>query len=277
MLSCNVYDFYVAQKAYVVGSLRTDGNKWSEMVAYENAALGSELQGDLHLVLVSDADLRKISIHPDEYVLALKAYWQNPKYFNKDALRKNAIIVVIGTSDGKTVSWGRATTGMPLGNERMITEIRNSFEGVSFTPESVIGSIRGYFEVYGQKVKSDHEVKGRLDSVIWGLELKETRFRRVSMSANDPDDFGQGFKYLANEIQLTGFQHGMILFFALLGCSGVWWIATVHGTRDPRNHDGPFNINDIESWWKSQWRQTKIWMRDQKNNIAGKASGRKSR
>lgn len=246
-LERGVQDHYMAKKAYAAGtSLRTDVGAWSERAAYLNAALGSELQGDLHLVLVHDADIRKAASTPDEYILALKAYWQNPKYFEKDALSKNAIVVVVGTGDGQSVSWSRATTGMPLGNERMTTEIRNGLVGVPLTPEAVIGGVRGYFEVYGQKVKSAQEVKGRLSSVIWGRELKETLFRRVSMGGGNPDDFGQGFKYLANEIQLTGFQRGMILFMSLLGCGVVWWAAAANGIREPRSCSGPFDINRIE-------------------------------
>ena len=276
-LSHGLHDYYMAQKAYCIGpTLHADVGAWSERVAYLNAALGSELQGDLHVVLVQDADLGKVGSSPDEYFLTLKAYWQNPKYFQKDALSKNTIVVVVGTKDGQSVSWSRAMTGMPLGNERMITEIRNGLTGVPFTPEAVIGGIRGYFEVYGQKVKSNQEVNGRLASIIWGRELKETRFRRVSMSAKNPDDFGQGFRYLANEIQLTGFQHGMILFLSLLGCGVVWYAAAAHGIRDSRNHSGPFDVNRIEEWWKSQWRETRAWTRVQKTNIADKIGRRRT-
>lgn len=276
-LSHGLYDYYLARKAYAVGpTLHVDVGAWSEKVAYLNAALGPELQGDLHVVLVHDVDLGKVGSTPDEYVLALKAYWQNPKYFKKDALSKNTIVVVVGTKDDKSVSWARATTGMPLGNERMITEVRNTFPNVPFTPEAVIGGIRGYFEVYGQKVKSEPEVKGCLYSIIWGWGLKETRFRRVSMSAKDPDDFGQGFRYLANEIQLTGFQHGMILFLSLLGCGVVWFAAAAHGIRDSRNNSGPFDANRIEEWWKSQWRETQTWVRVQKTNIADKVGRRET-
>jgi len=276
-LSHDLYNYYMARKTYSIGpTLHTDIGAWAERVAYLNAALGPEFQGDLHIVLVHDVDLGRVGSSPDEYIMALKAYWQNPKYLEKNALSKNAIVVAIGTSDGQSVSWGRATTGMPLGNERMITEIRNSLKGVSFTPEAVVGSIRGYFEVYGQRVKSDQEVKGRLCSIIWGRELKETRFRRVSMSAKDPDDFGRGFTYLANEIQLTGFQHGMILSLSLLGCGAVWLVAVVNGIRDPRNRSGPFDLNRIEEWWELQWREARIWVRVQRNNIADKIGRRRT-
>ncbi|OGN30666.1 MAG: hypothetical protein A3I26_03520 [Candidatus Yanofskybacteria bacterium RIFCSPLOWO2_02_FULL_43_10] len=276
-LSHGLYDYYMARKAYSVGpTLRVDTGAWSEKVAYLNAALGSELQGDLHVVLIHDADLRKVGSSPDEYALTLKAYWQNTKHFQKDALSKNTIVVVVGTKDGESVSWVRAMIGMPLGNERMITEIRNSLVGVPFLPEAVIGGIRGHFEIYGQKVKSSQEVNGRLGSIIWGRELKETRFRRVSMSSKDPDDFGQGFRYLANEIQLTWFQHGMILFLSLLGCGVVWYAAAAHGIRDPRNHSGPFDVNRIKKWWKSQWREMRAWIRVQKTSIADKVGGRRT-
>lgn len=276
-LSSDIYSYYMANKAYSAGiNLRADMKSWSERVAYLDAALGPELQGDLHLVLVNDADLRKAGSTPDEYILALKAYWQNPKYFEKNALSKNAIVAVVGTKDGQSVNWSRAITGMPLGNERMLTEIRNGLEGVDFTPDAVVGNIRGYFAVYGKKVKSAEETSGRLSSIIWGRQLPETRFRRVSMTAKDPDDFGRGFTYLANEVKLTNFQRGMILFLSLLGCGAVWLAAVIHGRRDLRNNPKPFDVNRIEGWWKSQWRETRTWLRVQGSNIADKF-GRKRR
>lgn len=275
LLSKDVHDFYSATKVYFVGSLSADRDLWTEKVAYVNAALGSELQGDLHLVLINDSDLRKTGSNPDEYLLALRAYWQNPKYFQKDALSKNTIVVIVGTKDSATVSWARALTGMPLGNERMVVEIRNSLEGTEFTPEAVVGNIRGYFEVYAQRVMNAHEASGKLDSILWGLNLKETRFRRISMTAKDHDDIGTGFEYLANEIKLTDFQRGMILFVSLLGCLGVWLAAAVHGIRDPRKHSAPLDLNRIEEWWKSQWRETRLWAIALGHNLADKVGKRR--
>ena len=86
-----------------------------------DAALGSTLQGDLHLVIV---DAKKIS-DPDNYSNALVAYWLSPK-FGKDALSKNGIVVVLGTSDGKTVDYTYAAgadllTGQTVGHNQSLS------------------------------------------------------------------------------------------------------------------------------------------------------------
>jgi len=267
-VSKEIYGHYSERKAYRVGSIpNINIDPWIDKLSYANAALGSEMQGDMHVVLVFDPDLRKAGSNPDEYALALKAYWQNPKNFRDDTLSKNAIVVIIGTEDGRVVSWARAFTGMPLGNERMTTEVRNGLTGASFSSEEIIGNIRAYFEVYAQSVKSDHERRGRLGSIVWGLADPVSRFKRISMTANDSSDTGQGFTYLANEITLTGFQRGMILTFAFLGCAAVWFVAAANGIRDRRSYSGPFDFNHIEAYWRNQWTCTKVWVSSTIANI----------
>lgn len=221
----DVRDFYQADKVYFVGFKPADPAVWQKAHSYLNAALGTELQGDFHLVIVQNG---YVSANPDAYAIALKAYWQNPEVFGKDALSKNVILVVLGTTDGSTVSWSRASTGMPIGNESMLTAIQNHMAGTSMTPEAVIGWVDGQFY---QKVKSDGTTKlavkgvgdtGAQRRIFWGMDDKTTEFARVSMSAKDPKDNGTGFNYLKDQIKPDfGQQLTIVLVFLFL--SVVLW------------------------------------------------------
>lgn len=200
----NVHTFYYADKAQFVGYSPADTAAWQKAIGYLNAALGTELQGDLHVVIVQDA---RVEQNPDAYILALKAYWQNTKVFGDNTLSKNAIVVVVGTQDGQTVSWARATTGMPLGNESMLIALRNNLKGAALTPDKVLGIVQGEFFMRekddGSKklaVRGIHE-RGIMERILWGLDEPQTKFKRVSMTANDTDDVGTGFLYLGGEIE----------------------------------------------------------------------------
>lgn len=215
-----VFDFYCANKVQFFGYSPPDPKSWQKAVAYLNAAFGNELQGDLHLVIVQH---EAISRNPDGYLLALKAYWQNQLIFKKDAISKNTFIVVVGTDDGKTVSFARATTGMPLGNEGTTVAIRSQLRGVALTPEALVGMVSGKVTLAkgGVKVTSRYG-NGALERILWGLEDPATKFKRVSMLAKDKDDVGSGFLYLSNEIDLrTGQKVGIIVIIFLLSL-GVW-------------------------------------------------------
>src|SRR3989344_2002685 len=102
-----VQAYYYADRVSLAGFKPKNGAVWHNALSYLNGALGSELEGDLHIVIVQNP---MISGNPDEYVFALKAYWQDSSVFQKDAISKNSIVVVMGTTDGTTVSWARAFT-----------------------------------------------------------------------------------------------------------------------------------------------------------------------
>ena len=225
-----VYDHYYADKVSFVGYKAEDERAWQTALMYLNAALGSDLQGDLRLVIVRDPGA---SINPDAYILALKAYWQDPEVWGDDCLSKNGLVVVTGTTDGETVSWARAQTGMPLGNEHLLVAIRDQLEGVALTPERVIGQVRGEFvrERDGELAVRGTGESGALRRLIWGLDDAQTRFVRTSMSGADADDVGGGFLYLDSEIQPKPGQKAVIVVATFLLCCMVWVAFAVIGER----------------------------------------------
>ncbi len=224
-LTTDVHDFYHARKAYFVGFNPGNDYGWQKSLSYLNAGIGTELEGDLHLVIVKNDE---VSANPDEYLLALKAYWQNPKFFQKNAISKNSIIVLVGTSDGNSVSWARAITGMPLGNEHMTATIRESLSGSPLTPESLIGKIQGKFVFRMSENNLRHQTaelvhgKGMLNRIFWGLDDPSSKFQRVRM---------RGFEYLKSEIELTRKQKIWIAIGAFLASMLAWIAAILVGER----------------------------------------------
>lgn len=212
-LEIGVYDFYIADKAHFVGFKPADAKEWQKKISYLNAGLGAEFQGDARFVIVKN---EYASGNPDAYVFALKAYWQDTRFFGKDIISKNSVVFVVGTEDGLTVSWARAFTGMPLGNERLISAARDNLVGAKLAPEILIGEIRGEFD--GQKRNAVKTVngKGAIEKIAWGLGDKTTKFVRVKMAS---------FKYLEREIQLSARQKIFIGFLAFAASVGIWIFA----------------------------------------------------
>lgn len=199
--STGAYNAYQANKAYKVGNANVPlfGNYITDL-SYLNGAVGDDLHGDLHVVFVP-ADIEG---GKDDYMNTLKAYWQ-AKEHGRDAVSKNSIIVVIGASaDGKTVEWARATTGMPMGNEHLMTQLSSDLKDKPMD-ENLLG--RPSFNLQSaQVVPSD----GVLEGILWG----SNKFERVSMTANDVDDAGSGFSYLRDEMKPSGW--------------AVFWMALVN-------------------------------------------------
>lgn len=205
-----VHDFYFADRVYFIGVI--PDSDWQTSANAFDAALGMELQGDLHLVIV-DAD--KVS-DPENYAGALFAYWQSSE-FGKDAISKNSIMIVLGTRDGKTVSWARAGTGMPRGNEALLIDIRDKMPGTALDPQSVLGSPRGELVSAGGKtvVRVIH-TQGKLEQLIWG----PNQFARVEM---------KDYSYLIHEIEpTTGQKTWIIVFITIFGCV-AWGICIAYG------------------------------------------------
>lgn len=100
-----------------------------------NGRLGTDRQGDGHLILVTDPRIT----NPDEYVLAMQAHWQG-KPLGKNVLSKNGLVIVAGSTDGgKSVTWARAFTGMPEGNERLSAAILGgALTGRAMTPQALL-------------------------------------------------------------------------------------------------------------------------------------------
>lgn len=218
-INVNTYDYYMADKVYFVGFSTPDRNMWIERLNYLNAATGSELQGDIHLVLVKDTAVA----NPDEFTIALRAYWQKKEVFGKKTLPKNTIIVIFGT-DGKKITWGRAFTGMPLGNEELQTDIMNNFKGADLTVDNILGNVH---KEKGQIVHT----QGLLECSIYGLKNKSTKFKRVSMKSKDQRDIGSGFLYLQHEIEPSAKSKIWCLILCVF-LSGIGWAIAVNADMD---------------------------------------------
>lgn len=224
-IQSGISQFYYANKVYFVGFRPKEADEWQRKLSYFNAALGRRLQGDLHLVIIQN---ELILNNPDEYAIALKAHWQNNERFEKNAFSKNAIAVLIGTIDGRTISWARAFTGMPMGNEELSTAVVGKFKGLALDPGIVIGDVQG---VLSKKVISEKHGKGVLEDIVFGISEEETKFRRVSMKAKDRGDNGGGFLYLMTEIKPTSNQQILIVILTFVFCCFGWIAAVFIGDR----------------------------------------------
>lgn len=194
--SKGIYDNYNADKAYFVGGVKNlDQADLKKQVAYLNGASGVELQGDVHVVFAPATTAGD----PTDYSNALLAYWQS-KELGRDAISKNSIIVVVGvdklknadTGDSYTgAKWVKAFTGMPLGNEYMLTQVESELKNAPIDA-SFIGT-PNYTVSTGKITHSD----GKLESILWG----DHKFERVSMTAGDDNDKGAGFEFLKDQLK----------------------------------------------------------------------------
>lgn len=220
--------FYRADKVHTIGCSRQSYAAWNDTLEHLNAALGSELGGDVQLVLACNPVINR---NPDQYRFALEAHWQDVKAFRRNALPKNTIVIMVGTTDQKTVSWARAFTGMPVGNERMLVAIQRRLMGVHavpWNPQAVLGTVTGV--VSGARASHDgftsssRRLDGVITAVLWGSTDRATRFARVSMSAKDAGDVGTGFRYLANEVVMSGLQKFLILLTVMVTSAVVFGV-----------------------------------------------------
>ena len=107
--------------------------------------------------------------------------------------------------DGTVIAeWARAFTGMPLGNEAMLTQIENSLKNKALN-ENFIG--RPSYDIASETVKHSD---GAIEGILFGVN----KFERVSMEATDEDDNGSGFGYLADEWQPDAALMGLIFILS---------------------------------------------------------------
>lgn len=216
-LNHELTDGYLLNRFYSVGTTVLNENQWQDQLSRYDAALGSDLQGDMYLVIV---DSNKVS-NPDSYIRALTAYWESPA-FGSWALSKNGIVVVLGTKDGKLIDWARASTGMPTGNHTMVDSIATDLHGTALTPAAVLGRpTPSISEVDGKtKVAINHTqpAPGALESHMWG----ENGFKRTCMVCDGPGETGVGFSYLKSQIQPTSMQVFGILSVLFIASCAVW-------------------------------------------------------
>lgn len=221
----DTYAGYHADKVYFVGPA-SYAERWQEYALRLNGALGAERQGDLHLVIVNDDRVRD----PDEYLNALMAYWQGPRLGHHD-VSKNAVVVVLGT-DGRTVKWARAATGMPRGNEAMAIDVRDRLPGTPLDPDAVLGQPRATYDAEG-KLSVTH-THGALESVLWGSH----GFVRVSMSCRHKGDNCVGYRYLGGDIQPSPGQRRVMLLVVILLSIVVWGGLIAYGPSLYRDRIG---------------------------------------
>jgi hypothetical protein len=241
--SAGVVDFYNAPKAYFVGTMPRGLNQaaLTKDVAYLNGAVGTALRGDVHIVFVNAAQAPE----PTTYLNSLMAYWQSPT-FGRNDISKNSIVITVGVgtasqlpaaapqpaitanpvatpTPGTTSTpittkpldpstpvalWVRSATGMPVGNEAMFVDLRNTLQGQPINT-TFIG--RPSMDVHTHAlVRSD----GLTEGVLFGAH----KFQRVSMSADGKTDKGLGYKYLATAVPVpTGAYIFMGVIIGLLG------------------------------------------------------------
>lgn len=193
-----------AKKLSFVGAKVPNEAKWQDSLMRFNAALGSKLQGDLHVVVI---DSKLVGMNDSQrYLSALRAYWLGD-HFGKRALSKNGVILVIGT-DGKKIDWAKAATGMPFGNNVMLRTMENLLVDKPFTPEAVFGSPRTVVTpaVKEGEVKVKQKVDVTLSQPQSALEMamfgEATKFKRPCMACEGEEDAGQvGYKNLIDKIE----------------------------------------------------------------------------
>jgi hypothetical protein len=204
----SLIDPYYLNRAYFVGVSGVDQSAWQAALNKFDAAFGADLQGNLYVVVVNSDAVNKVG-DPDDYAMALTAYWERPG-LDKFQISKNGVIVVLGTKDGKTVDWARATTGMPNGNEVMLRQIENQMPGTALTADAVLGSPTASISVVkGKDVVTVHHTHGALESIMWG----PNKFARVHMGS---------FQYLSGEIQPSSGQYAVIYVIMFVLSMGIW-------------------------------------------------------
>lgn len=174
-----------------------------------NAAFGDEKHGDMHLVIVKGID------DPDAYTNALHAYWQS-RYMGKHTIGKNALVVVLGTKDGKTVSWARSFTSMPVGNEALTQCISSDLVGAPLDADKLLGSPRGVIE--NKKVARVEHTDGLIENLVWG----PLGFQRVSMSGDDGTS--SGFNYMSGDVQISVLVQVLVIAVSSLLVGALWFI-----------------------------------------------------
>jgi hypothetical protein len=201
-----VHDFYFVDRVFFVGT--HPSGDWQSALARFDAAFGSELQGDLYVVLI-DA---KVVADPDNYINSLIAYWQSPK-FGADALSKNGFVIVVGVKDN-TVAWARAKTGMPEGNEALLVDLQYGLKGARVDPQLLLGDP----QVNASTGAWTH-TQGAIEGILYGKD----RFQRVHMGGAK-DDKSAGYAYLARELQPTLWEEVAILTVIAFLSVLVWCV-----------------------------------------------------
>lgn len=226
-LNSGLRDFYLADKVYFVGYHPANPAAWQSSLSYLDAAMGTEKQGDVHLVIVQN---ETASHDPNTYAKALRAYWQDTEVFGKDAFSKNGICVIVGTFDGKSVAWAKVFTGMPVGNTDLEGYLGKILNGFPLSPESLIGTVNRKL-TSSARAETVHG-EGALETVLFGMKKPGMSFKRYSMEGKS--GIGPGYLYLMGEIQPKPWQKFWIYFIAFIVNCVIWIGFAMLGERKYR-------------------------------------------
>lgn len=232
----SVFDIYKANKAYSVGDTKLDMNSMNSQLGLLNAAFGSELRGDMHIVF---ADATKAG-EGNDYTNSLRAFW-NSEAVGKNAIAKNTLTLVVGVEsnvDGKaSVAWAHGFTGMPVGNEALLQELTNLKGQV--IDDKFIGS-----PVFNIAAKTYTHSNGAVEDMVFG----KFKFARVSMSATDEGDNGSGFKYLSDAWKMKSSDYAVVYWISGILCAmllfGGGWAAVSFYSPSSRRVTG----QKLRSW-----------------------------
>jgi hypothetical protein len=256
-----------ADKVSFVGVTVSDPEAWQAALMNFDAALGSKLQGDLHLVLI-DASLVD---NPTDYLNALKAYWLGDD-FGRRAIAKNAIIVVAAV-DGDTIKWGMASTGMPFGNEVMLRGIQDFLPDTPLNPADVIGYPRTVVTPSTDGGDDDVRVTlGESPGVLERIVLRDFPFQRACMDCKD-DGTQIGYANLVIDIEPKPWQFAIMI--SIVGVLAlVWWFIAgkyeffnwLPGSSSRRKDDDEYRDTSYDPYLidesRPRFKKLKKWRRD---------------
>ena len=214
MKSNPIHNGYKADKAVFVKMDPSPDQyrAWQEALNKLNSQLGTERQGDLHMLALPASEID----NPDDYTNALLADWQSRQY-GKEGLAKNAIMLVVGvSSDGKSVEWTRAKTGIPQGNGEMLAALSLQLEKTKFTPQDLLGAPKATWSGEGEGSLTFTPSNGAVEQIV----LHDHPFLRPCMMCNDEGDSGQGYVYLKDSALLPSWApwvFGSVVFLVALG------------------------------------------------------------
>lgn len=245
-----VHDNFIADKVAFAGlDPPPNAADWQQAVMRFNAALGMQLQGDLHVVVVRSSRLHGV-FSPQDYLQALKAYWLNG--LGKDAIAKNGIIVVLGVNDdADKVDWAQSSTGMPdgTGNDGMLYQLNTKLPGKPFTVDAVFGDTRARIQTAPDGKFEPVYTIG--EGVIPQITMVLEPFERACMGCEGEEDKGKtGYVYLKTEIPLEGWPMFWTILLYLLTFGLVWFLTMCV-------YSGVTGEIAFPSPWQEQWSSRK--------------------
>ena len=214
----SVYGHYFADKLHFQGVTVPNPQDWQDRLARLNARLGSVAQGDLQVVLVAAGRVD----NPREYVNALRAHWQS-KAHKPWSFAKNGVALVLGV-EGSVVKWADGFTGMPEGNASLLSAFRERLPGTKLDAGLLFGRL--------PSTSSPTKADGLVTDLLFGMSSPSSRFKRVSMTGDDPEDVGTGNLYLRGEIRPTATHRWIIGVVAFVLSMFAWLSVALLGERD---------------------------------------------